>query len=74
MIRQTVDKVVALCFLESAKSVLEALGRHRMEMAHDSIDPPRELATCYGGVRRVRDYLQRTISVPSDQVEIDLPR
>lgn len=67
-----VKKVVAVCFLESAKLSLEHLGEHRLYLAHQSAAGSDELPRIYGDVRRLRDYLQRSVSNYQDLVVLDL--
>ena len=67
-----VKKVVAVCFLESAKLSLEHLGEHRLELSQKGLTGPEELPRIYGGVRRLRDYMQRSVSGYQDLVQLDL--
>ncbi len=67
-----VKKVVAVCFLESAKLSLEHLGEHRLEFSQKGLTGPEELPRIYGGVRRLRDYMQRSVSGYQDLVQLDL--
>jgi hypothetical protein len=67
-----VKKVVAVCFLEAAKTTLEHLGAHRLALSQDGATGPPDLARTYGEVRRLRDYLQRCASAYQDQVELDM--
>jgi hypothetical protein len=71
MVRCQVKKVVAVCFLESAKSAMEQLGQYRMQMAQKAFDVPRDLTSMYGELRRLRDYLQRCVASYPDAVELD---
>ena len=67
-----VKKVVAVCFLESAKLCLEHLGAHRLSLSQEGHPGPAELPRLYGDVRRLRDYLQRSVSGYQDIVVLDL--
>jgi hypothetical protein len=67
-----VKKVVAVCFLESAKLALEHLGAHRLQLSQDGHPGPDQLPRMYGDVRRLRDYLQRSVSGYQDVVKLDL--
>jgi len=67
-----VKKVVAVCFLESAKLSLEHLGAHRLSRSQSGVAGPGALPRMYGDVRRLRDYLQRSVSGYQDVVALDL--
>jgi len=67
-----VEKVVAVCLLEATKLVLQQLGRYRMELAERTLEAPETLGSTYGSVRRLRDYLQRSIGAYPEIVELEL--
>lgn len=67
-----VKKVVAVCFLESAKLALEHVGARRLELSQEGGNSAGELTRLYGDVRRLRDYLQRSVSGYQDVVVLDL--
>src|SRR5689334_195766 len=67
-----VKKVIAVCFLEAAKTVLDQLGQYRMEMTDRGVDNNKDFPQIYGDVRRLRDYLQRCVSAFHDSIELDL--
>jgi hypothetical protein len=67
-----VKKVVAVCFHEAAKMVLEQLGARRLELSEHGTQTPADLTRIYNDVRRVRDYLQRCISGFAEVVDLDL--
>jgi len=67
-----IEKVVAVCFLESTKSILQSLGAYRMELCQQGIDPPETLTQHYATVRRLRDYLQRCIGAYPKLVPLEL--
>lgn len=67
-----VKKVVAVCFLESAKLSLEHVGEHRLELSRQEASGADVLPRLYGDVRRLRDYMQRSVSGYQDLVVLDL--
>src|SRR5690606_1232 len=67
-----VKKVVAVCFLESAKLSLEHLGAHRLKLSQGGVAGSDALPRMYGDVRRLRDYLQRSVSGYQDVVTLEL--
>jgi hypothetical protein len=67
-----VKKVIAVCFLEAAKTVLDQLGQYRMEMTERGLDNNKDFPQVYGDVRRLRDYMQRCVSAFPDTIELDL--
>ncbi|MFT4515655.1 MAG: hypothetical protein ACI91B_004374, partial [Planctomycetota bacterium] len=67
-----VKKVVAVCFLESAKLSLEHVGIRRMELCQKGSSRVSDLPRIYGDVRRLRDYMHRSVSGYQDLVVLDL--
>ena len=67
-----VKKVVAVCFWESAKLTLEHIGEHRLRLSQAGSTGSDELPRIYGDLRRLRDYLQRSVSVYQDVVVLEL--
>ena len=67
-----VKKVVAVCFLESAKLALEHVGAHRLKLSQEGVEGSEDLLRVYADVRRLRDYLQRSVSGYQDLVVLDL--
>ena len=67
-----VKKVVAVCFLEAAKTVLDQMGHYRIEMTERGQDGAKDFPHLYGDVRRLRDYLQRCIGASQEDLELDL--
>lgn len=67
-----VPKPVALCFLEAAKVALEHLGVRRLELVDHASRPAVELTRLYGDVRRLRDYLQRSVTGFGDAVDLEI--
>ena len=67
-----VKKVVAVCFLEATKMMLEHLGEHRLALSDQSMERSAEVTRFYGETRRLRDYLQRCASAFQDLVDLDL--
>jgi len=67
-----VKKVVAVCFLEAAKTTLEQLGAHRLELSEQRTPAPADVARIYGDVRRLRDYLQRCVGGYGDGVNLGI--
>ncbi len=72
MPRFQVQKFVAVCFLEAAKTVIDQLGQFRMELSQKGMEGPRELPSLYGEIRRLRDYLQRCLGAYADVVQLDV--
>ncbi len=70
--RRSVDKQVVVLFHDAAKEVLSHLSRWKIRLNECGRDAPRGLASVYGRVRRLRDYLQRMAMAYSTPVEIDL--
>ncbi len=66
-----VKKVVAVCFLEATKMMLEHLGEHRLALSNQSMERSAEVTRFYGEARRLRDYLQRCVSAFPDLVDLD---
>lgn len=67
-----VNRLVAVCFLEAAKTTLEHLGAFRLQLSQEGTAGPPDLTRTYGEVRRLRDYLQRCANVRQDEVELDM--
>jgi hypothetical protein len=67
-----VKKVVAVCFLEAVKLGLDQLGAFRLELSQQGAPGSPDLPRFYGEVRRLRDYLQRSVSACQDTVALDL--
>ncbi len=67
-----VKKVVAVCFLEAVKLALDQLGAHRLELSQRGVTGTADLPRVYGELRRLRDFLQRSVSSSSDIVDLDL--
>lgn len=67
-----VKRLVAVCFLEAAKTTLEHLGAFRLQLSEEGTAGPPDLTRTYGEVRRLRDYLQRCGNVRQDEVELDM--
>jgi hypothetical protein len=72
MVLVSVKKVVAVCFLEAAKTSLEQLAEHRLTFSAQGMAGSPDLPRIYGETRRLRDYLARCASGYQDQVELDL--
>ncbi len=70
--RREVDKLVAAQFLESTKGVLDHLSRWKTQLTERAKEAPAGLATVYGKVRRLRDYLQRCVAAYPSPVQLDL--
>ncbi|MEM7199538.1 MAG: hypothetical protein AAF628_04690 [Planctomycetota bacterium] len=70
--RRDVEKVVAAQFLESTKEVLDHLSRWKISLNERSEEAPEGLASTYGKVRRLRDYLQRCVAAYPNPVSLDL--
>lgn len=66
-----VKKVVAVCFLEAVKQVLEQVCAFRVELSQQGVSGPPDLTQFYGESRRLRDYLQRSVSAYQDVVALD---
>lgn len=67
-----VSKPVALSFLEAAKVVLEHLGVRRLELVDQTTRPAVDMTRLYGEVRRLRDYLQRSVAGFGDAVDLEI--
>ena len=67
-----VPKPVALSFLEAAKVTLEHLGVRRLELVDHASRPAVEMTRLYGDVRRLRDYLQRSVAGFGDAVDLEI--
>ncbi len=67
-----VKKVVAVCFLEAVKQVLEQVCAFRVELSQQGVPGPAELTPLYAETRRLRDYLARSVSAYQDNVSLDL--
>lgn len=67
-----VSKPVALCFLEAAKVTLEHLGVRRLELVDHASRPAVDMTRLYGEVRRLRDYLQRSVAGFGDAVDLEI--
>lgn len=68
-----IDKVLATQLLEATKNVLQDLNRWLMDEASpDASESSREMSQTYGKVRRLRDYLQRSIATYSRSIRIEL--
>ena len=69
-------KVVAVCLLEAVKTSLEQLVEMRLEVSRDvtreGAGRRGELTRLYGGARRLRDYLQRSVSSGRELVDVEL--
>ncbi|MHC4853342.1 MAG: hypothetical protein ACYTF5_15110 [Planctomycetota bacterium] len=72
MARQELEKVVAAQALEAAKEVLQHLQNWAVQLEEKGERKPRELSQLYGQVRRIRDYLNRSIGAHMHPVELDL--
>ena len=68
-----VKKVVAVCFLEAVKMTLDHLGAYRLELSQQGMQGSPDLPRTYGEVRRLRDYLQRSVSSFPELVDLELP-
>jgi hypothetical protein len=66
-----VKKIVAVCFLEAAKTTLEHLGEYRLAISEQGMQNIPDLPRLYGETRRVRDYLQRCVSAYQDVIDLD---
>ncbi len=71
MVLFRVDKVVAVTLLEAVKTTMEQIGAQRMEQADRGVDDSRQLVTLYGDLRRLKDYLQRSVGAFRDRVEFE---
>ncbi|MCA8974881.1 MAG: hypothetical protein KDC98_09165 [Planctomycetes bacterium] len=67
-----VKKIVAVCFVEAAKTALDHLGSQRLELDGSGDSSRAELSRHYGECRRLRDYLQSCLGRSSEWVELDL--
>jgi hypothetical protein len=67
-----VPKTVALSFLEAAKVTLEHLGVRRLELVDQASRAAVEMTRLYGEVRRLRDYLQRSVAGFGDAVDLEI--
>lgn len=67
-----VQKPVALSFLEAAKVALEHLGVRRLELVDHASRAAVEMTRLYGEVRRLRDYLQRSVAGFGDAVDLEI--
>ncbi len=65
------QKPVALSFLEAAKVALEHLGVRRLELVDHGSRAAVEMTRLYGDVRRLRDYLQRSVAGFGDAVDLE---
>ena len=72
MVQRRIDKPIVVHFLESTKEVLAHLGRWTMELNTHGQEAPKGLSAVYGSTRRLRDYLQRSLSAFPQPVPIDL--
>lgn len=72
MAQRRIDKQVVACFLESTKEVLEHISKWTVEVNARGQELPRGLTKVYGSARRLRDYLQRSLSAFPQPVLIDL--
>ena len=73
-----VKKVDAVALLDATKLTLDELGRARMEMPRRGEEADRRLVGIYADFRRLRDFIQRSIAVGREEVELafaepDLP-
>lgn len=74
VVRRKVKKVVAVCFLEALKLTIDQLGQHRLQLEQRRAEDTGFVTAQYRDVRRLRDYLQRTVGLFQDLVELDLSR
>lgn len=72
MVRYQAKKFVVVCFLEAAKTVIDHLGQHRMQLAQEGQEGPKDLVATYSDIRRLRDYLQRCLGAFPETVEFDI--
>ncbi len=72
MARQELEKVVAAQALEATKEVLQHLQKWAAQLEQKREQKPRELAQNYGRVRRLRDYLARSLGAPVHPVELNI--
>ena len=72
MALQILEKVVAMQTLETVKEVLRHLQNWALQLEDKGDKKPRELTQLYGQVRRIRDYLNRSIGAHTQPVELDM--
>ena len=69
--RHTIDKVLTMQLLEAVKNALGDLNGWLMETGTDS-PSAHGVSRVYAKVRRLRDYLQRSVATYNREIEIDL--
>ena len=69
---QELDKVVAAQTLEATKEVLQHLQQWAAQLEEKGEYQPREMTQLYGQVRRIRDYINRSIPAHTHPVTLDL--
>jgi hypothetical protein len=68
-----VSKVDAVAMLDATKLALDELGRARIAQSQGGGGTPnRQVVSCYAEVRRLRDFVQRSIAAFSEEVDLDL--
>ena len=72
IIKRKISKVVVANFLEATMATLDHLAQWHMKDTGNREEVSEDLASTYGSVRRIRDYLQKCMSAYSDTVDWEM--